>query len=97
MKWFREVSFASKILRLSLEHLIGLYEYLALLLAKITKEVVSLARSNKNSKRVQLIESIPGIGTFDSDRNIRELQYVKRFKSSDKPAAYRGQTPLESL
>jgi transposase len=57
--------------------------------------VVLLARSKKYCKRVQLLKSVPGIGALTVMEIFVELQDMKRFKSSDKLAAYIGQTSSE--
>jgi transposase len=95
VKWLKEYKFDSDLLRLSLDYLIGLYEYLTSQLVKLTKEVVLLARSKKYSKRVKLLKSVPGIGTLTAIEILVELQDMKRFKSSDQLAAYIGLTPSE--
>jgi transposase len=95
VKWLKEYSFDSELLRLSLDHLIGLYEYLTSQLIKITREVILLARSKKYSKKVQLLKSVPGIGTLTAIEILVDLQDMKRFKSADKLAAYIGLTPSE--
>ena len=95
MKWLKEYKFDNDLLRVSLDYLIGIYEYLTSQLVKITKEVILLARSKKYSKRVKLLKSVPGIGTLTAIEILVELRDVKRFKSSDKLAAYIGLTPSE--
>ena len=95
VKWLKEYKFDSDLLRVSLDYLIGLYEYLTSQLVKLTKEVILLAKSKKYSKRVKLLKSVPGIGTLTAIEILVELQDMKRFKSSDKLAAYIGLTPSE--
>ena len=73
---------------MSLDNLIRPYEYLTSQLVKLTKEVVLLARRKKYCRRVQLLKSVPGIGTLTAMEILVELQNMKRFKSSDKLAAY---------
>jgi transposase len=64
VKWLKEYTFDSDLLRLSIDYLIGLYEYLTSELVKLTREVVLLAKSKKYCKRVKLLKSVPGIGTL---------------------------------
>ena len=85
----------SKQLRIAFNYLIELCEYLTVQLIRISKKVVELARSNKYSKKVQLLKSVPGIGTLVAIEMLVELQDVKRFSSADKLAAYIGLTPSE--
>ena len=56
---------------------------------------MELAKSKKYAKKVQLLKSVPGIGTLIAIEMLVELQDVKRFKSADKLAAYIGLTPSE--
>lgn len=95
VNWLKEFALDSALLRLSLDYLIGLYEYVTSQLVKLTREVALLARSKKYHKRVQLLKSVPGIGTLTAIEILVELQDMKRFKSSDKLAAYIGLTPSE--
>jgi transposase len=64
VKWLQEFGFDSDLLRLSIDYLIGFYEYLTSQLIEITRQVVVLAWSKKYCKRVQLLKSVPGIGTL---------------------------------
>jgi len=47
VKWIKEYQFDNDLLRVSLDYLIGLYEYLTSKLIEITREVILLARSKK--------------------------------------------------
>lgn len=80
MKWIKEYQFDNDLLRVSLDYLIGLYEYLTSKLIEITREVILLARSKKYIKKVQLLKSVPGIGTLTAIEILVELQDMKRFR-----------------
>jgi len=95
MKCLRECAFDSDLLRLSLDYLIGLYEYLTSQFVKLSKQTVLLARRKKYCKRVKLLKSVPGIRTLTAIGILVELQDVKRLKSSDKLAACIRLTPSE--
>ena len=54
--------------------MIELYEYLTAQLIKITKKVLEFARSKKYNKKVQLLRTVPGIGTLIAIEMLVELQ-----------------------
>jgi transposase len=95
VEWLKELTFGSEHLRIAFDYLIELCEYLTAQLIRITRRVVEVARSAKYDRRVQLLKSIPGIGTLIAMEMIVELQDVKRFSSAQKFAAYIGLTPSE--
>jgi transposase len=95
VNWLKGLTFASKQLRIAFDYLIELSEYLTAQLIGISKQVVELSRSEKYSKKVQLLKSVPGIGTLVALEMLTELQDVERFSSADKLAAYIGLTPSE--
>ncbi len=95
VKWLKDFAFESDLLKMSFDYLIELYEYLTSQLRKISKQVILLARNSKYCKKVDLLKSVPGIGTLIAIEILVELQDVKRFSSSDKLAAYIGLTPSE--
>ncbi|HMK60972.1 MAG TPA: IS110 family transposase, partial [Dissulfurispiraceae bacterium] len=95
INWLKEFTFERDLMRLSFDYLIELYEYLTSQLRRISKQIILLAKSRKYCKRVDLLKSVPGIGTLIAIEILVELQDVKRFSSSDKLAAYIGLTPSE--
>lgn len=95
IQWLKGLSFKSGHLKIAFDYLIELYEYLTAHLIKVTKQVLELARSKKYQNKVQLLKTVPGIGTLIAIEMIVELQNVERFKSADKLAAYIGLTPAE--
>jgi transposase len=95
VQWLKGLILESEQLRTAFDYLIELCEYLTAQLIRISKKVVELAKSEKYSKKVQLLKSVPGIGTLIAIEMLVELQDVKRFSSADKLAAYIGLTPSE--
>ena len=80
---------------MAFEYLIDLCEYLTAQLIGINKKVMELAKGEKYSKKVQILKSVPGIGTLIAIEMLSELQDVGRFSSANKLAAYIGLTPSE--
>lgn len=59
----------------------------------ITREIRSLARSDRYRQRVEFLVSLPGISTFSAMQWLSELVEIKRFKNLDKLAGYVGLAP----
>ena len=95
IRWLRELTWGSKVLKVSFESLIELYEYLTEHLIKIHQEVIELSRSRKYLHKVKLLKSVPGIGTLVGMELLVELSEMERFRSADELASYIGLTPSE--
>lgn len=93
--WLREVVCRQEMLKVSLEVLIALYEYLTEQLKGINKKVIVLARNEKYAQKIQLLKTVPGIGTLIAIEMLVELQDIGRFRSGEKLASYIGLTPSE--
>jgi len=65
------------------------------------KKVLEFVRSKKYDKKVQLVKTVPGIGTLIAIEMLVELQDVSRFRSINKFSAYIELTlqniPLERI
>jgi transposase len=79
----------------SLNILIDLYEYLTQQVKHMTREVRSLARTEKYARKVELLTSIPGVGVLSAMEILTELQDVSRFATADQIAAFLGLTPSQ--
>jgi transposase len=95
LTWLKGSIFKEEILKKSFKRLLELYEYLNIQIKEISKEVVSLSKSEKYLKRVELLRSVPGIGILSAMEILVELQEVERFKSARQIASYIGLTPSE--
>ncbi|MGO9611480.1 MAG: IS110 family transposase [Dissulfurispiraceae bacterium] len=93
--WLKELPIKSESIKIAFDYLIELYEYLTAQVIKITKKVLEFAKSKKYNKKVQLLKTVPGIGTLIAIEMLVELQDVSRFKSAEKFSAYIGLTPSE--
>ena len=63
------------------------------LLLLITRQIKSLAESEKYVSRVELLKSIPGIGLLTAMILLTEMERVDRFEDTDHFAAYVGLVP----
>jgi len=93
--WLKKLSVGQEMLRASLDTLIDLYEYLTEQLKNISRKVVLLSRSPKYASKMNLLKTIPGVGTLIGIEILVELQDVARFSSAEKIASYIGLTPSE--
>jgi transposase len=93
--WLKGLTLESEQLRIAFDYLIELCEYLTAQLISISKRVLELSRSEKYGKKVQLLKSVPGIGTLIALEILVELPDIERFSSADKLASYIGLTPSE--
>ena len=95
MNWLLKLDLGYEPLNRSLKALVDLFNYLSAEKKKITNDVLELAEEEKYAKRVELLESIPGIGTLSAMEILVELQDITRFKTADELAAYLGLTPSQ--
>jgi len=90
--WLKALPIKSDPVKVSFYYLVVLYEYLTAQPIKIAKKVLDFVRSKKYDKKVQLVKTVPGIGTLIAIEMLVELQDVSRFKSTNKFSAYVGLT-----
>jgi transposase len=95
MNWLLKLDLGYEPLNRSLKALVDLFNYLSTEKKSVTKDVLELAKEEKYAKRVELLESIPGIGILSAMEILLELQDITRFKTADELAAYLGLTPSQ--
>jgi len=95
IKWLHELNLDDQCLNQSLKTLVHLFDYLSVEKKRLTHEVIELAKEEKYTQRVKLLNTIPGIGTLSGMEILVELQEITRFKTSDELAAYLGLTPSQ--
>ena len=95
IRWIKDLSLGSEVLKISFQSLIELYEYLTGQVIAFNREVVELSRSEKYQKRAQLLRSVPGIGILIAMEILVEIQEMARFKRAEELASYIGLTPSE--
>jgi transposase len=95
VKWLKELACEQVVLKISLEVLIELYEYLTQQLKGITEKLILLSRNPKYAEKIKLLKTVPGIGTLIALEILVELQNMERFSSAQKLASYIGLTPSE--
>ena len=79
----------------SYNRLIEEYEFLSSQVDKQTKLLKELSQTQLYKERVEILESIPGIGIIAAMEILLELQDVSRFRTAEQLAAYVGLTPSQ--
>lgn len=79
----------------TLGYMIEEVELLRSLLLKVTRAVQVISKSEKYSKRMALLRSIPGVGLLTAITFLVEIEDIKRFINSDHFAGYVGLKPTK--
>ena len=95
MNWLLKLDLGYEPLNRSLKALVDLFNYLSAEKKRIIEDILELAKEEKYAKRVELLESIPGIGTLSAMEILVEIQDITHFKTADELAAYLGLTPSQ--
>ena len=89
----RALRFQDPYQQASFQNLLDHYDQTSELVSRQTDLLKKLARSEQYQDRVEILESIPGIGWLSAMEILLELQDVARFQRADAMAAYVGLTP----
>ena len=89
----RALRFPDPYQQASFQNLLDQYDQTSELVSRQTDLLRQLARSEQYQDRVEILESIPGIGWLSAMEILLELQDVARFQRADAIAAYVGLTP----
>ena len=95
IRWLKGLNLKWGAVKVSLQTLIGLYEYLTEQIVALNRKVAELCRSDKYRGRVKLLRSVPGIGVLIAMEILVEIQDMARFKRGEELASYMGLTPAE--
>ncbi|MDH4128755.1 MAG: transposase [Spirochaetota bacterium] len=79
----------------SMNRLFEEYDFLCEQIAKQEKLIKKLSQTEKYRDRLEILQSIPGIGLITGMEILLELQDLSRFKRADQIAAYVGLTPSQ--
>jgi len=89
----RALRFPDPYQQASFENLLEHYDQTSELVSRQTDLLKELSRSEQYQDRVEILESVPGIGWLSAMELLLELQDVARFQRADTIAAYVGLTP----
>ena len=91
----RSINFENRWMQESFNRLLEQYEFLTAQIDKQTKLLRELSETALYQKRVEILQSIPGIGLISAMELLLELQDVSRFRRAEQLAAYVGLTPSQ--
>jgi transposase len=91
----RSINFGNRWMQESFNRLLEQYEFLSAQIDKQTKLLRELSETALYQKRVEILQSIPGIGLISAMELLLELQDVSRFRRAEQLAAYVGLTPSQ--
>ena len=91
----RRVNFDNRWMQESFNRLLEQYEFLSAQIDKQTQLLRELSETPLYRKRVEILQSIPGIGVISAMELLLELQDVSRFRRAEQLAAYVGLTPSQ--
>jgi len=87
--------FGNRWMQESFQRLLEEFQFLNQQIKRQTDLLRELAKSPEYLERVQILQSVPGIGLIAAMELLLELQDVERFRRADQLAAYVGLTPSQ--
>jgi transposase len=93
MEWLKTVQLKSQSGNMALGMLVKEAEQLRGLLLEVYKELKVLANSERYTKNMELIRSVPGIGLVTGVFFLSEIETIKRFDNNNKFAGMIGIVP----
>jgi transposase len=94
-KNLRLLTFGNRWMQESFNRLLEQYEFLSAQIDKQTQLLRELSEEVLYRERVEILQSIPGIGIISAMELLLELQDVSRFRRAEQLAAYVGLTPSQ--
>lgn len=91
----QRIDFGNRWMQESFNCLLEQYEFLSEQIDKQTKLLRELSETALYRERVEILQSIPGIGVISAMELLLELQDVSRFRRAEQLAAYVGLTPSQ--
>ena len=91
----RSFRFENRWMQESFNRLLEQYEFLSGQIDKQTQLLRELSETDLYRERVEILQSIPGIGMISAMELLLELQDVSRFRRAEQLAAYVGLTPSQ--
>jgi transposase len=91
----RGINFDNRWMQESFNRLLEQYEFLCVQIDKQTQLLRELSEIERYRKRVEILQSIPGIGLISAMELLLELQDISRFRRAEQLAAYVGLTPSQ--
>jgi transposase len=89
------IRFRNRWMQQSFKRLLEQYEFLVEQVQKQTKLLRELSKTELYREKVEILQSVPGIGLIVAMEILLELQDVSRFRRAEQLAAYVGLTPSQ--
>ena len=89
------IRFRNRWMQQSFNRLLEQYDFLCDQVRKQTKLLRELSKTELYRERVEILQSVPGIGLIVAMEILLELQDVSRFRRAEQLAAYVGLTPIQ--
>jgi transposase len=90
-----KIKFPDRWMQESFKRLLEHYDFLCSLISRQTELLKKLSEIKRYKERVNILQSIPGVGLIGAMEILLELLDIKRFSRADKLAAYVGLTPSQ--
>jgi len=91
----QRIKFGNRWMQESFNRLLEQYEFLSAQIDKQTQLLRELSETALYQERVEILQSIPGVGLISAMELLLELQDVSRFRRAEQLAAYVGLTPSQ--
>jgi transposase len=91
----RRIKFGNRWMQESFNRLLEQYDFLSRQIDKQTQLLRKLSETPMYRERVEILQSIPGVGLISAMELLLELQDVSRFRRAEQLAAYVGLTPSQ--
>jgi transposase len=91
----RSIRFGNRWMQESFHRLLEQYVFLSAQIDKQTQLLRELSETAMYRERVEILQSIPGIGMISAMEALLELQDISRFRRAEQLAAYVGLTPSQ--
>ena len=95
LAYLRRLDFGNRWMQESFHRLLEQYEFLSAQIDKQTQLLRELSETVRYRERVEILQSIPGIGMISAMEVLLELQDISRFRRAEQLAAYVGLTPSQ--
>lgn len=93
MDWLKQIDLGVTSGNMALKSFIEEAEFLRRLLLKVTRQIRRLSRTERYTKPVSLLMSVPGVSTLTAMILLTELENISRFKRLDELCSYVGLVP----
>lgn len=95
ISWLRNSQYRHEGVKEAIGALLDAMEALSVQIKRLDERIAEMARSEEYRSRVEVLETIPGVGRLSAMDILMELQEVERFSTAENLYSYLGLTPSE--